>query len=111
VASALEPLRERGWTIAHNIPREGRGNVDHFVSGPTRSFAIETKSGKYRAADRGQAISNAIWAKEKFGKRFVTAVLCVTTDPPDQPQNELHGRSQVWVVGPAQLRDWMVRYR
>jgi Nuclease-related domain len=111
VADQLEPLRAQGWTIAHNVPREGRGNVDHFVSGATGAFAIETKSGKYRAADRGQAISNAIWAKEKFGKRFVTAVLCVATDPPDQPRPELHGRSEVWIVGPAQLRDWLVAHR
>ncbi len=111
VARVLEPLREQGWEIAHNIPREGRGNLDHFVSGPACAFAIETKSGKYRAADRGQAISNAVWAKEKFGKRFVTAVLCVGTDPPAEPRLELHGRSEVWVLGPPALRDWLTQYR
>lgn len=108
VSHELEPLREQGWTIAHNVPRESRGNLDHFVSGPTGAFAIETKSGKYRAADRGQAISNAIWAKEKFGKRFVTAVLCVETGPPDQPKMELHGKSECWILGPAQLREWLL---
>lgn len=111
VAAALEPLRELGWTVAHNIPRDGRGNVDHFITGPIGSFAIETKSGKYRATDRGQAISNAIWAKEKFGKRFVTAVLCVTINPPEEPRKELHGKGEVWVVGPSQLRSWLLAYR
>lgn len=111
VARELEPLRELGWTIAHNVPREGRGNLDHFVTGPTGAFAIETKSGKYRAADRGDAISNAIWAREKFGKRFVTAVLCVFTEPPEQPRMELHGKSECWVLGPAHLREWLVAHR
>lgn len=111
VAHQLEPLRELGWTIAHNVPREGRGNLDHFVSGPTGAFAIETKSGRFRAADRGQAISNAIWAKEKFGERFVTAVLCVDTDPPEQPRRELHGKSECWVLGPLQLHDWLLTHQ
>jgi hypothetical protein len=111
VAQALEPLRELGWTIAHNIPRDGRGNLDHFVTGPTGSFAIETKSGRYRATDRGQVVSNAIWAKEKFGKRFVTAVLCVTTVAPEQPRKELHGNAEVWVLGPSQLCPWLLAYR
>jgi hypothetical protein len=111
VAKVLEPLRELGWTIAHNVPREHRGNLDHFLTGPTGAFAIETKSGKYRAVDRGQAVSNAIWAREKFGERFVTAVLCVLTDAPGQPRKELHGKGEVWVIGPAQLREWIVGHR
>jgi hypothetical protein len=84
---------------------------DHFLTGPTGAFAIETKSGKYRAVDRGQAVSNAIWAREKFGERFVTAVLCVLTDAPGQPRKELHGKGEVWVIGPAQLREWIVGHR
>jgi hypothetical protein len=111
VAHQVEPLRELGWTIAHNVPREGGGNLDHFLSGPTGAYAIETKSGKYRAADRGQTISNAVWAKEKFGVRFVTAVLCVETNPPEEPRRELHGQSECWVLGPAQLHDWLLAYR
>ncbi len=111
VAQELEPLREQGWTIAHNVPREGRGNLDHFVTGSTGAFAIETKSGRFRAADRGDAISNAIWAREKFGERFVKAVLCVGTDPPEQPRRDLHGKSECWIIGPSQLRDWLVAHK
>jgi hypothetical protein len=111
VAEELEPLRAEGWTIVHNLLRDGRANVDHFVVGPNGAFAIETKSGRYRAADRGQAISNAIWAKEHFGERFVTAVLCVGRDAPEAPRRELHGRSEVWVMAPSDLRNWIRAYQ
>ncbi|MCP9487447.1 MAG: NERD domain-containing protein [Gaiellaceae bacterium MAG52_C11] len=111
VAEELEPLREQGWTIIHNVPREGRGNLDHFVSGSTGAYAIETKIGKYRASDRGQAVSNAIWAKDRFGQRFVTAVLCVFNNPPREPRMERHGNSEIWVLGPSQLRGWLLAHR
>lgn len=104
VAGELEPLRDKGWSIIHNVLREGRGNVDHVVLGPGAAFAVETKSGRYRATDRGQAVSNAIWVKEKFSQRFVTAVLCVGTEPPATPMLVRHGNSTLWVVGPGQLR-------
>ena len=91
------PLRKDGWVVVHNVLRDDvGGNVDHFVSSPTRkAFAIETKSGRLRAADRGQAISNAIWAKDKFGVRFVTAVICVGTDRPVEPTLVKHGNATV----------------
>lgn len=104
VAAELAPLQERGWSIIHNVLREGRGNVDHVALGPRAAFAIETKSGKYRATDRGQAVSNAIWVKEKFSQRFVTAVLCVGKDSPVAPMFVRHGNASLWVVGPGQLR-------
>jgi hypothetical protein len=69
VAAELDLLRADGWLVAHNLKREGRGNLDHFVRGPSGAYAIETKSGRYRVSDRGQAISNAVWAKETFGVR------------------------------------------
>jgi hypothetical protein len=95
VARHLEQLRAEGWTVVHDLPRDGGGNVDHFVTGPRGAFAIETKRGRNRASARAQAVSNAVWAKEKFGERWVTAVLCVDTDPPAQPSKE----GYAWVVG------------
>jgi Nuclease-related domain len=105
VAAELDPLREEGWVAVHNVVRDdGGGNVDHFVSSPDGvAFAIETKAGRLRAADRGQAISNAIWAKEKFGARFVTAVVCVGTDAPEEPLLVRHGNATVWILGRSQL--------
>jgi hypothetical protein len=95
VARKLDVLRDEGWLITHDVKKDFAGNVDHFVSGPTGAFAIETKRGQGRASDRNQAVANAVWAKEKFGQRWVTAVLCVGTDPPPRPEK----RGHVWIVG------------
>jgi hypothetical protein len=103
VARVLDPLREEGWLVTHDIRRERGGNIDHFVSGPHAAFVIETKSGANRAAARNQAIANAVWAKKKFGVRWVTAVLCVGTDPPAQPMQQGHA----WVLGKAQLAEFL----
>jgi len=108
VARELDPLRERGWLVVHDVKREGRGNLDHFVSGATGAYAIETKSGRYRAADRGQTVSNAIWAKTKFGQRWVTAVLCVGKEPPSAPYSVRHGDAVVWIMGFDQVQQWLV---
>lgn len=105
VARRLETLREEGWLVIHDLARDTGGNVDHYVAGPTGAFAIETKLGRNRAAARNQAISNAVWAKSKFGARWVTAILCVATDPPAQPIQQGHA----WVVGPDQLLDLVRR--
>jgi len=110
VGAQLRPLRDEGWVVVDNVVRDdGGGNVDHFASAPggRTAYAIETKSGKTRAADRGQAISNAIWAKNKFGARYVTAVLCVGKDAPEEPTQVPHGRSTVWLIGRADLARWL----
>jgi hypothetical protein len=105
VARLLDPLREEGWIVTHDIKKDRGGNVDHFVSGPNGAYAIETKRGSARAADRNQAIWNAVWAKEKFGLRWVTAVLCVGTDPPAHPLQQ----GYAWVVGTDHLVDFLRR--
>jgi hypothetical protein len=99
VAAVLDPLRAEGWLITHDVKKDRGGNVDHFVTGPTGAFAIETKSGRHQAADRNHAISNAVWAKQKFGQRWVTAILCVGTDPPAAPEKYGHA----WVLGRRDL--------
>jgi hypothetical protein len=106
VARRLDTLRSDGWLVIHDVPRDTGGNVDHFVAGPTGAFAIETKLGRNRAASRGQAVSNAVWAREKFGeRRWVTAVLCVGTDPPEQPLRQGHA----WVLGLEDLMAFLRR--
>ncbi|MBI2518566.1 MAG: NERD domain-containing protein [Opitutae bacterium] len=45
-AEELEPLREKGWKIFHDVPVERGGyecNIDHVAVGPGGVFAIETK--------------------------------------------------------------------
>lgn len=110
VARELDPLRELGWTVTHNLKRD-HGNVDHFVKGPTRAFVVETKSGRARVGDRAQAVSNAIWAKQQFGVRWVDAVLCVGEEPPPVPQEVPYGKSTLWVAGVQQLRPWLESHR
>jgi len=107
VAAVLEPLREQGWLVTHDIKKDRGGNVDHFVSGPTGAYAIETKRGRPRAADRNQAIWNAVWAKEKFGQRWVTAIVCAGTDPPPRPVQQGHA----WVLGTSDLVEFLHRPR
>lgn len=41
---ALRKLERAGWTIEHDIQREGRGNIDHIVQGPAGVFLLETKN-------------------------------------------------------------------
>lgn len=47
VAEYLEPLRQNGFRIFHDVPCEGRTknfNIDHVVIGPTGVAAIEVKT-------------------------------------------------------------------
>lgn len=107
VARRLDALRDDGWLVIHDLPRDTGGNLDHYLSGPTGAFAIETKLGRNRAAARNQAISNAVWAKSKFGARWVTAILCVGTEPPAQPVKQ----GYAWVLGPEHLVEFVRQQR
>jgi hypothetical protein len=41
---ALRPLERKGWTVEHDVQREGRGNLDHVLTGPPGVFLLETKN-------------------------------------------------------------------
>lgn len=95
VAAILDRFRDRGWDVVHDLKIDNGGNVDHLVLGPNVAFAIETKSGRESARGRGQALANAAWAKAKYQRRWVNAVLCVLTDPPPAPKKI----GKAWVAG------------
>jgi hypothetical protein len=99
VAALLEPLRAHGWDIVHDVKKDRGGNVDHLVLGPTSAFAIETKSGRDNSRSRSQALSSAAWAKGKYGRPWVNAILCVLTEPPSAPTKVGHA----WVTSPETL--------
>jgi hypothetical protein len=99
VASALDPLRSHGWDVVHDTKKDWGGNVDHLVLAPRMAFAIETKSGVETGRARSQALSNAAWAKQKYGRPWVNAVLCVLRDAPPTPKKV----GQAWVTGPDDL--------
>jgi hypothetical protein len=105
VAKVLDRFRERGWDVVHDIKKDRGGNVDHLVLAPNVAFAIETKSGRESAKARGQALANAAWAKDKYGRRWVNAVVCVLTEPPAAPTKI----GKAWVTGIDDLESLLSR--
>jgi Nuclease-related domain len=103
VGERLDQLRGEGWEVVHDLKKDFGGNLDHLIWGERGTYAIETKSGRFRHRDLAQAVGNAVWAKEKFGARWVTAVLCVGEDPPTPPRQYGH----TWVLGPDDLQAWL----
>lgn len=101
VGAELERLHEQGFHVFHDWD-SGRGNVDHFVVGPTGIFAVETKAwtGKITKAENsllarngwvirggkdplGQASRNArkvgaLVARSSGVRARVTPLLCFT---------------------------------
>jgi hypothetical protein len=41
---ALRPLERKGWTVEHDVQRDGRANLDHVLKGPPGVFLLETKN-------------------------------------------------------------------
>jgi hypothetical protein len=56
-------------------------------------------SNKERSRDWASALTNAAWAKQKYGRPWVNAVLCVLRDAPPTPKKV----GQAWVTGPDDL--------
>jgi Nuclease-related domain len=103
VGRRLEELRAEGWEVVHNLKKDFGGNVDHFVRGERGAYAIETKSGRFSHRDLPQAIGNAVWVKQKFGERWVTAVLCITGDHSLPPREE----GYAWVLSLDDVQAWL----
>lgn len=56
VAEHLEPLKQMGWRIFHDVPGQSNGakfNVDHVAVGPQGVFVIETKTRRKGGARPG----------------------------------------------------------
>ncbi len=94
VAEQLHPLFTSGYQIFHDIPGNGKWNIDHVAVGPAGVFAIETKyrtkkpgrnggrdhkatldgnriefaSGDYDAEAAGQARDNTRWLEKELSK-------------------------------------------
>jgi hypothetical protein len=101
VRDELDVLRDEGWLVLHNYEKPYGGNVDHIVVGPHGAFAIETKAGRYRAGNVGQAIGSAMAVRERAGLGWVTAVVCVPNHgTPTQ-------KGAAWLVGRDNLAEWL----
>jgi len=56
VAEHLEPLKQQGWRIFHDVPAVANGtkfNIDHVAVGPQGTFVIETKTRRKGGARPG----------------------------------------------------------
>lgn len=56
VAEHLEPLKQQGWRILHDVPGVANGhkfNLDHVAVGPQGVYAIETKTRRKGSARPG----------------------------------------------------------
>jgi hypothetical protein len=56
VAECLEPLKQEGWRIFHDVPGVANGNkfnLDHVAVGPGGTFVIETKTRRKGSARPG----------------------------------------------------------
>jgi len=99
VGAQLDELKNEGWRVAHDVPQDRGGNIDHLAWRDRAAYAIETKSGRFHRRHIGQIKANAAWAKQKYGSRWVQPVICVCSEPPVAPQNE----QGVWILGPDHL--------
>jgi hypothetical protein len=104
VGSRLWALEERGWLVAHDVAKEGGGNVDHLVHSPAVTFVVETKTSGARERDLEQSRRHARWAAATYGsQRKVISVICVQRSA-DRPRLV----DGVYVVGARHLVGFML---
>lgn len=104
VGSRLWVLEERGWLVAHDVGKEGGGNIDHLVHSPTVTFVVETKNSNARERDLEQSRRHARWAAATYGaERRVISVICAQRSG-DQPRLV----DGVYVVGAPHLVNFML---
>jgi hypothetical protein len=97
-----ELLREPGWVVMHDIERQGEGNIDHLVSGPTGVYLIETKARRYLDAQLGKAMGQALKLHAELDV-FVTPVICLHT----RAGKPFKTKKKVWVVPRQELLSWI----
>jgi len=52
IGSVLDRISSRGYTLMHDVPLRGYGNIDHIAVGPGGVFTIETKNAAGRVTIR-----------------------------------------------------------
>jgi hypothetical protein len=106
IRAELDPLRERGFVVVHGVERDGEGTTDHFVSGPTGLFLINTRHRHYRDEHLRETWRRA---EELFRElhTWVTPVICLAASSWGKPMRE----ERVWVVRGGQIGDWISRQR
>ena len=100
VGYLLEKLRAIGFEVVH-----AKGS-DHFVSGPSGVFMVETKRWEYEPWHLQKAKRHATKLARELGI-FVTPVICLARRRPADPYRD-HG---VWILGRDRLVNWLTAQR
>lgn len=99
VGVLLEEVESWGWTVEHDVLKQGGGNIDHVVHSPSTIFTIDTKRSRWHERDLDQAHRHAAWAARYYrGQRPITPVICIQRS--SEPAREIDG---VVVVSSARL--------
>lgn len=69
VANVLDPLREKGYRVFHDIPGPGF-NIDHVIVGPGGVFAVETKTRTKPMRGRATVIHDGNTLRIENGRPF-----------------------------------------
>jgi hypothetical protein len=74
VAEELQRLFSIGYQVFHDIPGDGKWNIDHVVVGPGGVFAIETKYRRKKPGEAGDKDYKAVFdgVKIQFPKNYET---------------------------------------
>lgn len=105
VGTTLNELRRRGFVVLHDLEREGEGNVDHLVSGPTGVYLIETKARRYERKHLAKARRQAARLNESLGV-WVTPVISLPARK-RAPWRD----AGVWIVPRGHLVEWIESQR
>jgi hypothetical protein len=101
VGEELDRLTAEGFIVKHDIEQAFDGNIDHFVSGRTGVFTIETKSRRYAQGDLPTARRRAKKLHYELGV-WVTPVICVP-----RPKGKAFKTDGVWIVPLHRIVDWL----
>jgi hypothetical protein len=101
VQKELSPLEGRHF-VRHDVSLPFGGNIDHVVCGRSGAFAVETKTRRYLKLDLPLARKRALWLSRRLDGHWVTPVICLLDSDRAPFQHD-----RVWVVGAADLREWL----
>jgi hypothetical protein len=106
VGEAVGALAELGYTVMHDVEQDGEGNIDHFVSGPTGVYVIETKHMRYEVDHLRKVKRQAAKLGRQFGI-WVTPVICLDRRASRSPFRH----AGVWILTRDRLCDWVQAQR
>jgi Nuclease-related domain len=95
------------WLIEHGVKKSGGGDIDHLVSSPEATFAIDTKLNRYRSRDIGQAQRHATWVARERASQPAPIVPVICEQRSHRTPVRIEG---VWVVGAPHLLRFLLTW-